>query len=408
MSTTTKSPRRALLFAHAVGEMVLPAYAHKYSPQKFTLSQLFACLVLKEFLRFDYRKLEAFLRDAPELVAAIELKTVPDHSTFQKAAKRLLNCAAVERLLSGTLELARFQGRLGARSELAALDGTGWESRHASRYFVSRRAKGLKTRQDTTYRRFPKAGVLCDCRSHLILSIVPSRGPSPDVPHFRRVLDDALSRKPITTLLADAGYDGEHVHEYAREECGVNTFIPAKIGRPTRKKPSGYWRRRMASRLHLSRYGQRWQVETVNSMLKRLLGSALRARSYHSQCRELRLRALTLNVLILRRGELFDRAGLVSLLTLPRRKRDLMTCPLYCSSIRGWPRQLVVVVAQRQENPLAPTAHGQQVVLRALRLERVARRQCAHVVSIGMSVSSIRRTSADCASTISGGPTWVA
>ncbi|MBL9089673.1 MAG: hypothetical protein JNL96_00510, partial [Planctomycetaceae bacterium] len=57
-----------------------------------------------------------------------------------------------------------------------------------------------------TYRRFPKAGVLCDCRSHLILSIVPSRGPSPDVPHFRRVLDDALSRKPITTLLADAGY----------------------------------------------------------------------------------------------------------------------------------------------------------------------------------------------------------
>ena len=38
------------------------------------------------------------------------------------------------------------------------------------------------------------------------------------MPHFRAVLDDALSRKPITTLLADAGYDGEHVHEYAREE----------------------------------------------------------------------------------------------------------------------------------------------------------------------------------------------
>ena len=48
------------------------------------------------------------------------------------------------------------------------------------------------------------------------------------------------------TLLADAGYDGEHVHEYAHEERGVNTFIPAKIGRPTRRKPSGFWRRRMA------------------------------------------------------------------------------------------------------------------------------------------------------------------
>jgi hypothetical protein len=57
-----------------------------------------------------------------------------------------------------------------------------------------------------------------------------------------------------------------------------------------------------------SRYGQRWQSETVNSMLKRLLGSALRARSYWSQCRETVLRALTLNVMILRRRKVFDRA----------------------------------------------------------------------------------------------------
>lgn len=302
MSRTTKSPRRVLEFAHAIGVGALAKYSHKFSPKKFTQPQLFACLVLKEFLRLDYRKLAAVLRDAPQLGAAIDLKSVPHFTAFQKAADRLLLTASVRRLLDGTLKLAQLQGRLGARSKLAALDGTGWESRHASRYFVSRRAKGLKTRQDTTYRRFPKAGVLCDCRSHLILSIVPGRGPAPDVPHFRAVLDDALSRKPITTLLADAGYDGEHVHEYAREECGVNTFIPAKIGRPTDKKPSGFWRRRMASRLHLTRYGQRWQVETVNSMLKRLLGSALRARSYFSQCRELCLRALTLNVMILRRA----------------------------------------------------------------------------------------------------------
>jgi len=32
-----------------------------------------------------------------------------------------------------------------------------------------------------------------------------------------------------------------------------------------------------------------------------LLGSALRARRYHARCRELHLRALTLNVMIIRR-----------------------------------------------------------------------------------------------------------
>ena len=302
MSTTTKSPRRVLEFAHAIGVGALAKYSHKFSPKKFTQPQLFACLVLKEFLRLDYRKLAGLLRDVPELGATIELKSVPHFTAFQKAADRLLLTASIRRLLDGTLKLARVQGRLGARSELAALDGTGFEAHHVSHYFVRRRANNGKTRHDTTYRRFPKAGVLCDCRSHLILSVTPGRGPAPDIPHFRTALDDALSRVSVTTLLADAGYDGEHVHVYAREERGVNTFIPAKIGRPTDKKPSGFWRRRMASRIHLTRYGQRWQVETVNSMLKRLMGSSLRARSYFSQCRELCLRALTLNVMILRRS----------------------------------------------------------------------------------------------------------
>jgi hypothetical protein len=106
---------------------------------------------------------------------------------------------------------------------------------------------------------------------------------------------------PIDTAAFDAGYDAEHAHEYARAERGVRTLIPATIGRPTAKRLKGYWRRQMKARLHLSRYGQRWQAETVNSMLKRLQGSALRARNYWSQCRETCLRAITHNVMILRR-----------------------------------------------------------------------------------------------------------
>ncbi len=57
----------------------------------------------------------------------------------------------------------------------------------------------------------------------------------------------------------------------------------------------------MSRQLNKTKYGQRWQIETVNSMLKRLLGSALRARTYWSQCREISLRALTLNIMILLR-----------------------------------------------------------------------------------------------------------
>jgi hypothetical protein len=199
------------------------------------------------------------------------------------------------------LHLARFQRNLPATVLLAALDGTGFESHHAGSYYVRRRAAGGKSWQNITYRRFPKAGVVCDTESHLILAVVPGRGPTPDIPHFRTALDQALSRAPIKTQLADAGYDAEHTHEFARRERGVRSLIPAKIGRQTHKPARGYWRRQMQRRLHLTRYTQRWQVETTHSMLKRLLGSALRARTYWSQCREIILRAITLNVMILKR-----------------------------------------------------------------------------------------------------------
>src|SRR5262249_6393169 len=91
MSTTSKSPVRVLQVAHEIGRRRLRKYGHRFSPRKFTLPQLFACLVLKEFLRLDYRKLAALLADAPSWAAVIGLQSIPHFTTFQKAACRLLN-----------------------------------------------------------------------------------------------------------------------------------------------------------------------------------------------------------------------------------------------------------------------------------------------------------------------------
>lgn len=79
-----------MLTAYQVGRSQLRAYSHRFSPQKFTQPQLFACLLLKEFLQLDYRKLAALLADMPSLAAAIELDVIPHYTTFQKAAQRLL------------------------------------------------------------------------------------------------------------------------------------------------------------------------------------------------------------------------------------------------------------------------------------------------------------------------------
>ena len=310
MSRTSKSPRKVLLVAYYVGLQTLRDYTHRYSPKKFTQAQLFACLVLKEFFRMDYRKLEALLVDTPTLCNEIGMSRVPHFTTFQKAAKRLLACGHSRRLLAQTIVVGTEAKLMKKHIRLAAVDGTGFESHHVSSYFVKRRERGQnkgKTKgnplyQTTTYTRFPKAGIVCDCASHMNLSLVPERGPGPDIKHTRRLLAGIPPLIHITTVLADAGYDGEWVHEFVRTEIGSRTIIPATIGRPTSKPPNGRWRRVMKQRFKRMKktYGQRWQIETVNSMWKRMIGSAMRARCYWSQCREITLRAITLNVMILR------------------------------------------------------------------------------------------------------------
>jgi hypothetical protein len=227
-----------LEYAYLIGGLVLPEYSHRYSRHDFTQPQLFACLALKEFLQLDYRKLAALLQDAGELAAVIGLAKTPHFTTFQKAAQRLLLNRHAKKYLDKTIRLAQVQGRLPRRVSLAALDGTGLESRHVSHYYVKRRAAASKHWQKTTYQRYPKAGVLCDTKTHLVLAVVPERGPGSDGPHFRAALEQALARVPIETLAADAGYDGEHNHRLAREGHGVRTLIPPLIGRPTAKPPS--------------------------------------------------------------------------------------------------------------------------------------------------------------------------
>ncbi len=179
MGTTSKSPKRVLLVAHGVARRCLPAYSHRCSPKKFTQPQLFACLVLKEFLKLDYRGLETLLSESPSLRSTINLAATPDFTTLQKASRRLLKLSNVRRLLGDTLGKARRMRLFKKRVRLAAIDASGFEAHHVSNYFVRRRARNGKTTgkwHSTTYRRFPKLAVVCDCRTHLILSAAVDAG----------------------------------------------------------------------------------------------------------------------------------------------------------------------------------------------------------------------------------------
>jgi transposase len=310
MSSITKSPKKVAQAAYRTAKFALPDYAHQYSPKKFTQPQLFVCLVLKIFYKTDYRGIAAILEDNSDLRKVINLKTVPHFTTLQKASKKLLCSVVADRLLKAIVDMVIENGII----DLAAVDSTGFETGYTSRYFARRRAQGGKTDHVVSCKRWPKLGVVCDCENHLILSATTTRGPSVDVNQFRETLEPALQKVRIKKILADAGYDSQGNHEYARDEKNIESIIPAKAGRPTKYglPLKGKYRQLMRTDFDKEIYGQRWQVETVFSMMKRNFGSAVRARHYWSQCREMMLMVLTHNLaVILFVKELFYRADLV-------------------------------------------------------------------------------------------------
>jgi transposase len=305
MSLTSKSPQDVAREALAAGTAALAPYSHKFSPKTFTQPQLFACLVLRKFYKTDYRGIAAQLHDHSDLREILSLKKVPHFTTLQKAAVRLLSRQRFRVLLRSTLGRAMKNRRTVCR---AAMDSSGFACGHASRYYVKRRAKGQNReespKQSTLYKRYAKLETVFDARTHLAVGALTSRGPAPDVDRLVALLQETDPGIKIHSLLADAGYDSEPNHVFARVGCGIRSLMPATAGRSSDKPPAGRWRRQMRAVLSTktkrrrSGYTQRAQAETGFSMIKRRQGEFVAARTFENQYSELRLMVLTHNLMI--------------------------------------------------------------------------------------------------------------
>jgi len=190
------------------------------------------------------------------------------------------------------------RGLIGGKPTVA-VDGTGLESRHTSRYFARRSGAEHAT--------WTKLTVACDTRSHFLAGATVVTGPSNDSPQFRPVLAQASLAIEWDRVLADAAFDSEAHHTYARDTLGIRSSVIPINTRGHAGDPGGKYRRQMARRFvpkpDGSRarrvFGQRWQVESAFSRHKRRLGRALGAKSDATRANECRLRVLTHNLMLL-------------------------------------------------------------------------------------------------------------
>jgi hypothetical protein len=314
---TSQSPRTVMRVAYHLARRLLPEHSCRFSRHDFTLAQLFACLVVREFFDLSYRRTEALLADSPAWLADIGLAKAPDHNTLWRAFDALLE----SRRCSGMLDLL---ARLFAKAKLLtvrrrplAIDSTCFEQRHRSTHYdrrcrrmsddaLKRPGKWGKTLNAARARRLlriPKLAIAVDSGCHLILAAKVRIGNGSDAPDFDDLLYNAWRRRTVAVVVADAGYDSEANHRIARHDLGVRSIIALGIGRPTKKLPRGRWRRHMAKRFKRKadqkHYAQRSQSETAHSMIKRNQSSALRSRTPERQKKEMMLKVLVHNIMLL-------------------------------------------------------------------------------------------------------------
>ena len=115
MSATSRSLKCVLREALAVSRRVLRRFSNRFSPHRYTQPQLFACLVLKEFLGQDYRTAARLLADSPDLQKWIGLAHSPHYTTLHKASQRLLRAERAHRLLQSELAQGAASGDAAVR-----------------------------------------------------------------------------------------------------------------------------------------------------------------------------------------------------------------------------------------------------------------------------------------------------
>jgi hypothetical protein len=283
MNTNTLRESRYVTVArlgYELAQREWPLYSHPKSPQRFTQPQLVACVLLAYYLDMSYRDTEEWLLATDQVCQVLGLKSIPDHSTLSRMAKKL-----TQKTIRGMID--SLLTRLAVEEEVVAGDSTSFRLSQASAYYQSRRGK--------SYREWVKGAYVVGIQSKFILGCASSEGSKPDF-GFLRPLKRQVARygKQIDGqrhwfFLGDKGFD-------ARGVSRLDLIPPirryGKLVDPKRKARAD---RVSAARLD-GLMGQRWQVEGVNSVVKRKFGDTIRSRSLSMQLREPLLKALVYNI----------------------------------------------------------------------------------------------------------------
>jgi transposase len=237
-------------------------------------------LVYKERLNVSYRR---FVQIASEslLQRTLCIKRIPHFTTLQKFMQKL-DKRLFEKMVRACRKLLRL------KDIEASVDGTGFSNTNPSHYY-------LKRIDGQIAKNYTKTVFLADNKTKLILNVKTHSDNSNESLDFIPLLRE-LSRA-LRTVLADKQYDSMKNRLFCRDRS-IEVHIPFRqypqslhqeFGKPSKRKL-------LEREFDSEKYRRRSLIESVNSAIKRTLGSYVCSRRADNQQKQVTIKALAYNL----------------------------------------------------------------------------------------------------------------
>ena len=267
--------------------LAFPLYRTVRSNHLYTQHQHLVLLVLRQWMGKSYREFCEWMGVCTKVLRLLGIVRMPHFTTLQKFSGRL-DGDLLDRLLGSYAEqLADIQ---------LAVDSTGFSCTSASHYFVEvlkrSREEGAEIGM-RAIRRHLKQTIGVDVDTQLILAMHDRVGPANDFPDMIPLLQKVPGTARVRAVLADKGYDSEEIRRFIWYSMKAESHIPLRLSRGARV--NHIQRRKQAAEFDERKYHRRALVETVHSVLKRVMRDDVLARSRSGQHVELELRTIAYN-----------------------------------------------------------------------------------------------------------------
>ena len=237
-------------------------------------------LVYKERLNVSYRRFVE-IADENRLQRMLCIKRIPHYTTLQKFMQRI-DKKLFEKMVRACRKLLRL------KDVEASVDGTGFSNTNPSHYYCKRiDGKGAKNYTKTVF--------LTDNESKLILNLRTHSDNSNESPDFIPLIKQLT--RVLKTVLADKAYDSMKNRSFCHEN-NIGVQIPFRKFQISRQEEFGTpsKRQRLEQQFDEVTYRRRSLIESVNSAIKRTLGSYVCSRRADNQQKQVTIKAIAYNL----------------------------------------------------------------------------------------------------------------